>query len=278
MVNALLFRFSTAKAGWFSPKTAHPRFIINNIFNFVLIAYKTSMKRFLLLFPALLLFLSPLKAQQFKVGLLAGVNISDVDGMDPVDFDNDFHKFGFTVGGLVSTHIAEKTFLQMEIAYSQLGSSNPPDTSQANFNNNFYYTFRLNYINVDLALRHKVTINFSKKPNSNFTIDGGVSVGYMFKYYYTAQSLTYPLDLNTKSIAGFVGFGYNFTPNILIDLRYYNAFISDFANTPSNSQFLYYGSWNRGHNISFQITFKFMFGSDTEIQATPDNSGTPPKN
>lgn len=241
---------------------------------------KTFMKRLLLFLPALLLFVSPIKAQQFKVGLLAGVNITDVDGMDPVDFDNDFHKFGFTFGGLVSTHIGPKTFLQMEIAYSQLGSSNPPDTNMNSptYNNNDYYTFRLNYIDVDLTLRHKVTINFNKKPNTNFSIDGGISVGYMFKYYYAVQSFLYNVDLNTKSISGFAGFGYNFTPNFMIDLRYYNSFTSDFANTPANSQFLYYGSWNRGHNLNFQITFKLTFGSDGASPTAADNSGAPPKN
>jgi len=230
------------------------------------------MKRFLLFLAALLFFVSLTKAQQFRVGLLAGGNISDVDGFNSYGH-NTFRKAGFTFGGLVSTHISAKTIIEMEIAYSQLGSSNPPDST----NNNNYYTLRLNYINVDIAIRHHVLINFSKKPNSNFSIECGASLGYMYRDYYTAQSiiLTPYIDLSTTTIAAFAGFSYNFSPDVCLDLRYYNSILSDFPNTPSNSQFLYYGSFNRGHNLNFQITFKVTFGSDSPAIVAAEGSAPP---
>lgn len=235
------------------------------------------MKRIIITFCISLLFLSHSKAQQFRVGLLAGVNITDVDGMDPVDFDNDFHKFGFTIGGYVNVHIAEKTMLQMEIAYSQKGSSFPPDTSLANFNNNNYYLLQLNYLNVDLALRHNIHVNMGKNPTDRFSIECGVSTGYLFHYFYSAQSIVYSLPLRTLDISPFVGFSYNFSDNFCIDLRYYNSATSIFdPNGVTNTQFLYYGSWNRGHNLNFQITFKYTFGSGQP--STPGSTASPASN
>lgn len=231
------------------------------------------MKRLTVLFTLLVLLIHPAKAQRFKVGILAGVNISDVDGMDPVDADNDFHKFGFTAGGLVSTHLGDKTVVQMEIAYSQLGSSMPPDTSQNNFNNNDYYTFRLDYANIDLAVRRMIHFNLNKKPTNKFGIEGGLSVGYLFHYYYTVKSYAYSIDLNTENIGAFAGFSYNFTPGFCVDVRYYNSITSVIKHNAYNSQFLYYNSWNLGRNVAFQITFRFTFGEGSN--STPAEAPAP---
>jgi hypothetical protein len=243
------------------------------------------MRRVLVAFSIILLYIVPAKSQTFKVGVLAGVNMTDVDGMDPVDFDNDFKKFGFTFGGYVGVNLTQKTRLQMEIAYSQKGSQYPPyvDTTtvatsnpppnQGNINNNYYYLLRLNYINVDITLRHNLQINFGKKPTDRFSIEGGASLGYMFHYYYEAQSIQYDLPLKTTDISLFAGFSYNFSDNFCIDLRYYNSILSIFQSDGSsgtNSQWLYYGSWNRGHNLNFQITFKYTFGGGET--STSDNT------
>lgn len=209
---------------------------------------------------------NPVKAQRFKVGALAGVNITDVDGMDPVDFDNDFHKFGFTAGGYVATQLGEKSFIQMEIAYSQKGSSLPPDS----LHTNPYYTLRLNYVDIDLALRRMISVNLKKGPTDKFGIEGGVSFGYMFRYYYTSQSLIYPIPLNTTDVGLFAGFCYNFTPAFCIDLRYYNSIIPVIPSNSGNTsyQLLYYSNWNRGRNLGFQITFKYTFGTPQAATGT----------
>jgi len=220
-------------------------------------------------------------AQYFRAGLLAGVNITDVNGMDTKDFDNDFKKFGFIGGGYVNVHFNNKTMLQMEIAYSQKGSQIPPDTNIGTFNNNNYYTLKLSYITVDLALRRNIHINLGKNPTDKFSIEGGLSAGYLFHYYFQAQSIVYNLALNTSDFGAFAGFAYDFSDNFCIDLRYYNAITSIFSNEGSNSQWLYYGSWNRGHNLAFQITFKYTFGSSKQPETVkpPDASApTVPKN
>lgn len=241
------------------------------------------MKRILFAF-FLLSSLLPAKAQEFRVGLLGGVNVTDVDGMDLVDPDNDFKKFGFTAGIYVNAHIAPKTLLQMEIAYSGKGSQIPPDTT----NNNAYYTLKLQYVDVDLVLRHNLQhVNVSKNPSDKFSIEGGLSAGYLFHYYFEAQSITYTLPLKTMDFSALVGFSYNFSDNVSLDFRYYNSILSIFQNNGTSSPiygtnlyFLYYGSWNKGHNLVFQLTLKYTFGSGQKPETTepPASAPAPPKN
>ena len=225
---------------------------------------------FLVLFILAVMWIHPVHAQRFKVGLSGGVNITDVDGMDPIDADNDFKKFGFTAGGFVSTHIGDKTIIQMEIAYSQKGSHIPPDT----LHTNAYYTLRLDYVEVNLLFRHTIHLNLSKKPTDKFALEGGLSAGYMFHYYFTVQSIYYPLSLNTTDASAFVGFSYNFTPGFCIDLRYYNSFTPLIPHNTTNTQFLYHNSWTLDHNLCFQITFKYTFGAGGSPPGT--NSTIPP--
>lgn len=247
------------------------------------------MKRILFALFILLCFIAPVRAQYFRVGLLGGVNMTDVAGMDPVDFDNDFKKFGFTAGGYVNVHLAPKTVLQMEIAYSQKGSqfppyvdtttvpnSNPNPNPNQNLVNGYTFRLRLNYINVDLALRHNIHINIGKNPTDRISIEGGASVGYLFNYQYEVNEISYTLPLKTTDISAFVGFSYNFSDNFCIDLRYYNSILSIFqSNGVNNTQFLYYNSWNLGHNLNFQITFKYTFGSNPSASTQPESGASP---
>jgi hypothetical protein len=225
-----------------------------------------------------------LSAQTFRVGLYGGVNVTDVDGADLTDNDNDFHKFGFNAGLLVSSHAGKKNILQMEIGYSQTGSSQPPDTTHTNN----YYTLRFNYVNVALAIRHRVHFNLSKKPTDRFDLNAGVSIGYLFSAYYTVQSIVYyktseginllSSNFNPIDISPFVGITYNFSSKFAFDLRYYNSVTSVIPHEVANTYFLYYGSWNAGHNLVFQGTFRYTFGTDPDASigtapapATPAN-------
>lgn len=226
------------------------------------------MKRYILILLVLTIFILPTKAQRFNVGLLAGVDISDVDGADLTDNDNDFNKFGLTLGGYVNTKIKKSTF-QMEIAFAQKGSSQPPDST----NNNNYYKLILDYVDVTMVYRHSVHFNLGKSPTDKFELEGGVSLGYLFYSSYEVKSYYYTIPLNTTDISAFVGFAYNFTPNFAIDLRYSNSIIPVIPHDANNPYFLYYGSWNDGHNLVFQITFKYTFGNFAKASTTPTNNG-----
>jgi len=228
------------------------------------------MKRYIIILLVLIAFKFPLMAQRFNVGILAGADISDVDGADLTDPDNDFNKFGFTVGGYVNTKINKSTF-QMEIAFAQKGSSQPPDST----NNNNYYKLALDYVDVTLVYRHSIHFNLGKSPTDKFELEGGASVGYLFYSSYEVKSIYYTIPLNTTDISAFVGVVYNFTPNFAIDIRYANSIIPVIKHDAYNTYPLYYGSWNDGHNLVFQITFKYTFGKFTEQSSAPATNDQP---
>jgi hypothetical protein len=226
------------------------------------------MKRVILILIATTISIFHADAQRFKVGITAGVDISDVDGTDLTDADDDFNKFGFTLGTYVNTRLNDRSMVQMEIAWAQKGSSQPPDST----NNNFYYKLQLNYVDVTLVYRHSLQFNVDKKPTTKFEFEAGASLGYLFNYSYAVQSILYPINLNTTDVSALVGLVYNFSPSFCLDVRYSNSIIPVIKPDAVNNYFLYYGSWNRGHNLVFQISFKYTFGNGGETATTDQGS------
>jgi len=77
-----------------------------------------------LLFIVLLFFALGLNAQEipeqrFEAGLIAGFNMSQLDGDDLIGF----HKIGINTGGRVSARLSKRLRLNMEMLFSQQGSS-----------------------------------------------------------------------------------------------------------------------------------------------------------
>ena len=230
------------------------------------------MKRYLVVLLFFFFIFPGANAQRFRVGLSAGGNITDIDGTDLIDPDNDFQKIGLAVGGFVNTKLNDKNILQLEINYTQKGGSQPFDST----NNNDYYTVILNYIDVAFTLRHRIHININKKPFNKFDIEGGVSVGRLIYSQYTVRSFVTPIDLNSTDVGLFIGTAYNFSENFCLDFRYYNSLIPSIKpDAQNNSQFLYYGSWNRGNNLVFQLSLKVTFGGNGKAESSPSDTSNP---
>jgi Outer membrane protein beta-barrel domain len=239
----------------------------------------TSMKRIILLFLFVLPFLKNTDAQTFHAGFYAGATMTDVPGTDNIDNDMDFRHLGFTVAGTVSAKISPKTQLQMEIRYFQRGAQQTPayDTVP-NYTNtptiglNNYFDMTLKYVDIVVGIKHQVHCNLRNQNTDRYGIEAGVSLGALIGYSYEAQSINYPLELNPVDISPYVGIYYNVTPHFYIEGRYSNSINSAIKQSGSNAQyFLYYGSWDDGHNVSFNITLGFNFGgaSGTSVNNTP---------
>ncbi|HXB13429.1 MAG TPA: outer membrane beta-barrel protein [Bacteroidia bacterium] len=222
-------------------------------------------KYYLLILIPFLFLIHTTNAQFFRGGLLLGGNLSAVDGSGEEENDNPFKKIGFTAGGFVNARVLPRTLFQLEMAYSQKGCTVAPNGS----NDNNYYMLSLNYLDVTLAIRHNIHFNLSKKPTSKFDIECGLTMGKLVYDSYTVKSIITPISLNTTDISAFIGLVYNFSQNYCLDLRYYNSFIPSVQRNSDNSQFLWYGSWNRGDNLVFQLSFKVTFGTESPIEATP---------
>jgi hypothetical protein len=218
---------------------------------------------------ALLLFfvfpsISYLSAQAFDAGFYAGATMSGVQGLE-ANNDNSFDKVGFTVAGTVGAKISRSTHLQMEIRFIQRGANESPVYDSAASGYNDYFKLRLTYADVVLGIKHAIHFNLRNVNTDQYGIECGLSVGTLVYSYYEVESIIYPIDVHPIDISAYIGLYYNITPHFYIEGRYSNSLNSALVQSPvSNPYFLYYSSFNDGHNIGFSITLGFVFGSDLQ--------------
>jgi len=139
------------------------------------------MKKFLLLaFPKGLfcgvgfwLLASVVCAQQFKVGVLAGISTTQVDGDTYAGYD----KAGFLTGGFVTHKLSpeNKWSASFEIIYIQKGSRKVPRPDKGDYAD---YKLKLNYAEVPLLLKYGFTISDSSGGQKiKFVLEGGIAIG-----------------------------------------------------------------------------------------------------
>lgn len=231
------------------------------------------MKRLLLIF-FIAITVSTAEAQQFKVGAIAGVAITDVQGFNGTEIPT-FRQGGFILGGLVNTHVTNTTKMQLEIYFIQRGSEILPDSLHMND----YYDFRLNYVDISLSVRKPIHLNMNNKVSDKYGLIFGLTYGTLVYQAYSVQSVPLDIssDLNTYEANAFIGFYYNFTPNFFFDFRYSNSFlpaIKSNATSIGGIFYPYFNSWNDGNNIAFELRLGLTFGGgSTSNDAGPS---TPP--
>jgi hypothetical protein len=98
----------------------------------------------------LLLFSSTIFAQDYKfnAGFIAGISTSQVDG----DQLAGYNKAGIKAGVFVNRNFSEPISMQMELLFIQKGSRKPVNTDD-----NSYFVMRLNYIEVPLMFRYRLS-------------------------------------------------------------------------------------------------------------------------
>ncbi|MBI3518467.1 MAG: PorT family protein [Bacteroidetes bacterium] len=214
-----------------------------------------------------------LTAQRFNAGFSGGLVVSDIDGADTRDTDNDFHKLGFTLGGVVNTQLTKKTLLQFEINFIQKGSMQPPDSL-----NNGYFKIALGYVEIPLLIRRQIYFNWKGKKINKFDLEAGVSYGKMVQRkvigntnYVISNTSDY---YNTNDVSVLVGADYNFTKNVLFCFRYSNSVIPVIKRNNIRPGFYSY-AYNKGNNLVFQFSFKFLFGAVQKTQLPPAETITP---
>ena len=202
---------------------------------------------------------------RFHAGLSGGILISDIDGADNIDTDNDFNKIGFTAGGVVNTQISDKNIFQFEINFIQKGSMGLPDS-----NNNNYYKIALNYIEVPFMIRHRTQMPFFKKQQDKFDIEFGLSAGRMISNTVIGVA-NVPLGgtdalFNKTDVSLMAGLDYNFSKNIYFCFRYGHSVIPAIKrNSPTLYNARY--TFNKGNNMVFQFSLKFVFGAKGDESA-----------
>jgi len=214
------------------------------------------MKRFILLIVFITIFLFETSAQLFRAGILAGAAITDIAGADLVDRDNDFHKWGFSLGGLVNTNISPRSLIQMEIVYIQKGTSQLADST----GNNGYYTLALNYIDVSLVLKHTIRFKIKGIPRDRFGIEEGITTGTIISSRFSYQSNDLPItNLNKIDLSLLLGVNYKINSHLFLSLRYSNSIVHAIKHTSNYLNIYPYTTFNNGNNLVYQITLGYVF-------------------
>lgn len=116
---------------------------MNFLISYFLISCKMlSVKSTILLqFLSLIFLPAALVAQQFDGGILAGIDISQVDG----DYWAGYNKVGLLAGGFVSLELSPHSSLQLEMAYIQKGSRKNDIYEENDLHS---YLLRLHYLEI----------------------------------------------------------------------------------------------------------------------------------
>jgi hypothetical protein len=202
-------------------------------------------------------------AQRFRAGISGGVTISDINGADTRDNDNDFNKLGITLGGIVTTSLNTKWKGQMELNFTQKGSLQPPDS-----NNNGYYKIAFSYIEIPVLVKRKIRFSIRKKRVERMDFEFGFSYGRIIAASLVGNS-NYNLPVSSKyinfnDVSLLAGLDYNFSQNFILCVRYSNSVIPVIRrNAPTNFNYTY--TLNRGNNMVFQLSFKVLFGTAGKV-------------
>lgn len=184
---------------------------------------------------------TPLFAQKFDGGLLAGFNGSQVRGHVQ---SNGFHKMGVLAGAWVQSNINDKFYWNFELKYSQKGFRINPTLK----NNGYLYIYRLNYIDMPVAIGYQY--------NEKFSIFAGLSFNYLVSKSAEDNYSRIEIEDGTLSweTAFYTGVKVNFyqmvqrdwAKNFKLDLRYQFSAIPIYT---TNSKLFYYSPYSQFNSV-----------------------------
>ena len=188
------------------------------------------MKKVLLTVAAVMAF-GLMNAQEVKYGAKAGLNLSNLAG----DVENADMKVGFQVGGFAEIKVSDKFAVQPELLFSNLGTKVDFDGTTV--------TENLNYVVVPVMAKYFAAEKFS--------IEAGPQIGLKKKTKAKAdgESVDIKDEFNSTDFGLNVGFGYDFTENIGVGLRY-TAGLSNIAKDSGDFKV-------NNTNIALTVGYKF---------------------
>jgi opacity protein-like surface antigen len=170
-------------------------------------------------------------AQDVKFGAKAGLNMSNFGG----DAEGTDMKVGFQVGGFAEIKISDKFAVQPELLFTNLGAKE--DFMGTTVTNN------LNYIAIPVMAKYFVAEKFS--------IEAGPQIGFLMSAKAEAEGESVDIKdaLNSTDFGLNLGFGYDFTENIGVGLRY-TAGVSNILKDSGDSKV-------NNSNIALAVGYKF---------------------
>lgn len=175
------------------------------------------------------------QAQRFEGGLVAGFNLSQLDG----DKLAGFNKIGVTAGAKVGTILSDRWQLSLELLFSQQGASRTRTDDPASI----YDKIRLNFVEVP------VMINFKEW---KFHVSGGVSYNRLISSEvidFTGIDITDQEVFNEDIFALVLGAIYYFNENTGFEIRW-NRALNDLQAREGAGMFI-------GRTISCKVIYLF---------------------
>lgn len=197
---------------------------------------------------AFLLFSLSFYGQVFKVGLLAGLSGSQVEG----DGYGGYNKLGFIVGGFANVEHSEKISTQLDMYFINKGSQKNPKTSEGDVD---AFKLNINYVEMPFAIRY----HYKK-----FIFETGLYYSVFLNYSMSDEfgDLTdKPFPFKKYDFGGFLGLNYKINEHIIFNLRSKNSFVPvrDFQNLDQQIGILN-KLLNRGwYNLDLNFTLRYQF-------------------
>lgn len=186
-------------------------------------------------------------AQNINIGVVAGVNASQVAGDD----FSGFKKAGLVVGGYADFYVSEKINLQFEILYSEKGSRKNPKTDEGDTE---FFLLQMNYIEVPLMIRYR---------NNNFTYEAGLYLSQLINDHLEDENGPFEIppetnQLKSRDFGFLIGLNYNFNEHLIMNWRFSNSIlpVRDFD---SGASFRFKSGLMHTY-LSFTLRYEFIGG------------------
>jgi len=202
-----------------------------------------------LLFIILLVFTANSYCQTFKVGILAGIAGSQVEG----DGYGGYNKFGLIGGGFTNTEFSEKWSGQFEIYYIQKGSF---DAAHPDKGDHDSFKLNIHYIEIPIVLRYKV---------KNFKFEIGIYYSQYLGHYIADETGEVSINqypFKSYDLGTLFGINYDLNEHFIFNLRSTNSIlpVRDFLNFDQNIG-LFNQLFNQGwYNLSINFSIRYQFG------------------
>ncbi|MEL6925525.1 MAG: outer membrane beta-barrel protein [Bacteroidota bacterium] len=174
-----------------------------------------SNKKYLLLLLLWLMISLTASAQTFSAGIIAGLNLSQIDGDSQTGYD----KPGLVIGAKAIVKLNSRLSAVIELLLNQKGAAFDINPAIPNEN----YVINLNYMEVPALL----DLHFGRVSDKHFKhhLLAGVGYGRLFSANFKEGDAPFTFkkfepDFRKNEISPIFGYSFFFTPNIGVDFRY----------------------------------------------------------
>ncbi|MEI8005013.1 MAG: porin family protein [Bacteroidota bacterium] len=197
-----------------------------------------------------LLFFLPLMgfSQRFNGGILAGGNVSQVDGDDL----EGYHKVGFQAGAFVNLRVSKHSSFQMEMEYFQKGSrkASNPDSGSGDPS----YLFRYHYLEIPVLYQY----TFAKRVQAEIGPAVDVYLGSLEESNGQVSSSTVPF--RPVTLTGILGIACYITPHLKAGFRFNYSLLSIRQPTdtpPSSYRYILFEKGQYNNVLSLTLSWDF---------------------